>query len=206
MVSQRMMSWRRRAAAWEPNSVVSSSTERSLSAAQWWHGSRGASRGAHPQQRADPAGRRRHLPRVGGADSTCLWHVLRELGYDVAALHVDHGLRGAECEEDARLCREVFGAEIVKAAPASTEAALRELRYSYATDRLRATGHTARTRSRRFSTGSCPAAARGASSFAARTESCGHCSSCRMKKPRATAERSGSPTASIPRTPTRSAD
>ena len=79
----------------------------------------------------------------GGADSTCLWHVLRELGYDVAALHVDHGLRGAESEEDARFCREVFGAEIVKAAPASTEAALRELRYSYATDRLRATGHTA---------------------------------------------------------------
>ena len=27
----------------------------------------------------------------GGADSTCLWHVLRELGYRVSALHVDHG-------------------------------------------------------------------------------------------------------------------
>ena len=79
----------------------------------------------------------------GGADSTCLWHVLRQLGYDVAALHVDHGLRGAESEEDARFCHEVFGAEIVKAAAASTEAALRDLRYSYATDRLRATGHTA---------------------------------------------------------------
>ena len=26
----------------------------------------------------------------GGADSTCLWHVLRELGYAVSALHVNH--------------------------------------------------------------------------------------------------------------------
>ena len=34
----------------------------------------------------------------GGADSTCLWHVLRELGYDVSALHVNHGLRGRESD------------------------------------------------------------------------------------------------------------
>jgi tRNA(Ile)-lysidine synthase len=78
----------------------------------------------------------------GGADSTCLWHVLRELGYGVAALHVNHRLRGAESEEDARFCREVLGAEVVDA-PGTTEAELRELRYSFATDRLRATGHTA---------------------------------------------------------------
>ena len=79
----------------------------------------------------------------GGADSTCLWHVLSELGYAVAALHVNHGLRGAESEGDARFCAERLGAEIVVAPPAQTEAELRELRYSYATDRLRATGHTA---------------------------------------------------------------
>jgi tRNA(Ile)-lysidine synthase len=79
----------------------------------------------------------------GGADSTCLWHVLRALGYRVSALHVNHGLRGAESEEDARFCRANFDAEIVEAPPAQTEAELRELRYSYATDRLRATGHTA---------------------------------------------------------------
>ena len=79
----------------------------------------------------------------GGADSTCLWHALRELGYRVSALHVAHGLRGAESEEDARFCREAFGAEVVDAPPGSTEAELRELRYSFATDRLRATGHTA---------------------------------------------------------------
>jgi tRNA(Ile)-lysidine synthase len=79
----------------------------------------------------------------GGPDSTCLWHVLRELGYGVSALHVNHRLRREESEEDARFCREVLGAEVVVAPPASTEAELRDLRYSYATDRLRATGHTA---------------------------------------------------------------
>jgi tRNA(Ile)-lysidine synthase len=80
-----------------------------------------------------------------GPDSTCLWHALRGLGYRVSALHVDHGLRGAESEEDARYCREVLGAEVVEAPPPArpTEDALRELRYSFAHDRLRATGHTA---------------------------------------------------------------
>jgi tRNA(Ile)-lysidine synthase len=79
----------------------------------------------------------------GGADSTCLWHVLRELGYRVSALHVNHRLRGAESDEDARFCREVLGAEVVAAPAAATEEALRELRYGFVTDRLRATGHTA---------------------------------------------------------------
>src|SRR6059058_3681584 len=79
----------------------------------------------------------------GGADSTCLWHVLRELGYRVSALHVNHGLRGAESEEDARFCAEVLGAEIVDGRGGATEDELREIRYSFETDRLRATGHTA---------------------------------------------------------------
>jgi tRNA(Ile)-lysidine synthetase-like protein len=81
----------------------------------------------------------------GGADSTCLWHVLGSLGYRVSALHVDHGLRGRESEEDARFCREQLGAEVVDGRPSgpATEDALREIRYSFATDRLRATGHTA---------------------------------------------------------------
>jgi tRNA(Ile)-lysidine synthetase-like protein len=79
----------------------------------------------------------------GGPDSTCLWHVLRELGYRVKALHVDHGLRGEDSEEDARFCREQLGAEVVEAKGGRTENELRELRYSFATDRLRATGHTA---------------------------------------------------------------
>jgi tRNA(Ile)-lysidine synthase len=79
----------------------------------------------------------------GGADSTCLWHVLRELGYRVSALHVNHGLRGAESDEDARFCRDTLGAEVVAAPPACSEDDLRELRYSVAADSLRATGHTA---------------------------------------------------------------
>src|SRR5215204_6575263 len=79
----------------------------------------------------------------GGADSCALWHSLRELGYAVSALHVNHGLRGDKSDEDARFCADVLGAEVVEAPPASTEAELRDLRYSFATDSLRATGHTA---------------------------------------------------------------
>jgi tRNA(Ile)-lysidine synthase len=79
----------------------------------------------------------------GGADSTCLWHVLRELGYEVSALHVAHGLRGRESDEDAAFCRDLLGAEVVDGRGGKTEDELREIRYSFATDRLRATGHTA---------------------------------------------------------------
>jgi tRNA(Ile)-lysidine synthase len=79
----------------------------------------------------------------GGADSTCLWHVLRELGYGVSALHVNHGLRGDESDADARFCVEHFGAEVVDGRGGKTEDELRDIRYSFATDRLRATGHTA---------------------------------------------------------------
>ncbi len=79
----------------------------------------------------------------GGADSTCLFHALRELGYAVSALHIDHALRGAESDEDARFCAERFGAEVVRAAGGrETEAELRAVRYSFSTGRLRATGHT----------------------------------------------------------------
>ena len=79
----------------------------------------------------------------GGADSTCLWHALGALGYCVSALHVNHGLRGAESDEDARFCREVLGAEVVDGRGGTTEDELRQIRYSFSTDRLRATGHTA---------------------------------------------------------------
>jgi tRNA(Ile)-lysidine synthase len=79
----------------------------------------------------------------GGADSTCLWHALGELGYRVSALHVNHGLRGSASEEDARFCAERFGAEVVDGQGGRSEDDLRRIRYSFATDRLRATGHTA---------------------------------------------------------------
>ncbi len=80
----------------------------------------------------------------GGADSTCLWHALRALGYGVSALHVNHRLRGADSEADARFCADALGAEVVELDGAGlSEAELREQRYSVARDRLRATGHTA---------------------------------------------------------------
>jgi tRNA(Ile)-lysidine synthase len=56
---------------------------------------------------------------------------------------VNHGLRGAESEGDARFCREVLGAEVVEGRGGTTEEELREIRYGFAADRLRATGHTA---------------------------------------------------------------
>ncbi|MBD0348297.1 MAG: tRNA lysidine(34) synthetase TilS [Thermoleophilia bacterium] len=82
----------------------------------------------------------------GGPDSTCLWHVLRTVGYRVSAVHVNHGLRGAESDEDARFCRETLGAEVLDASGCQprSEAALREARYGLTAGRgLRATGHTA---------------------------------------------------------------
>jgi tRNA(Ile)-lysidine synthase len=83
----------------------------------------------------------------GGADSTCLWHVLGELGYRVSAVHVNHGLRGDESEEDARFCADVLDAHVLVADSPSRgneEAALRTRRYELTSAHaLRATGHTA---------------------------------------------------------------
>ena len=80
----------------------------------------------------------------GGADSTCLWHALGSLGYRVSALHVNHRLRGADSEDDARFCAEMLGAEVVEREGSDlSEAALREQRRSLTRGRLRATGHTA---------------------------------------------------------------
>jgi tRNA(Ile)-lysidine synthase len=80
----------------------------------------------------------------GGADSTCLWHLLGSVGYRVSAVHVNHKLRGAESDEDARFCADVLGAEVVELDGGGlSEAALREQRRAVGRDRLRATGHTA---------------------------------------------------------------
>jgi tRNA(Ile)-lysidine synthase len=80
----------------------------------------------------------------GGADSTCLWHALRKLDYDVSAVHVHHGVRGADADADAEHCATRLGARIVEVEPAATEAGMRDLRYAATTDAgLRATGHTA---------------------------------------------------------------
>ena len=82
----------------------------------------------------------------GGADSTCLWHTLRELGYRVSAVHVHHGQRGAQADADAEHSVAAFGAEVLVADVPSgaTEATLRDARYAATEGRgLRATGHTA---------------------------------------------------------------
>ena len=84
----------------------------------------------------------------GGADSLCLWDVLRELGHPVAALHVDHGLRGDRGAADAGFCGSL-GAEVVRVevgAGGNMEARAREARYraarQHAAGRPVATGHT----------------------------------------------------------------
>lgn len=41
----------------------------------------------------------------GGADSVALLHMLTARGTDTVALHVNHGIRGAEAERDAAFCR-----------------------------------------------------------------------------------------------------
>ena len=84
----------------------------------------------------------------GGADSACAWGVVRELGYDVEALHVEHGLRGAEGLEDAAHCAGL-GATVVAVdvedGP-NLEARARRARYAaareHAAGRPIVTGHT----------------------------------------------------------------
>ena len=81
----------------------------------------------------------------GGADSTCLWHLLGSLGYRVSAVHVNHKLRGVDSDEDASFCAETLGAEVVERdGHGLTEAALRDQRRQVAKCYKRpATGHTA---------------------------------------------------------------
>ena len=84
----------------------------------------------------------------GGADSACAWGLTRELGYDVEALHVEHGLRGADGLADAAHCAGL-GATVVAVDVAdgpNLEARAREARYAaareHAGDRPIVTGHT----------------------------------------------------------------
>src|SRR5689334_6923765 len=84
----------------------------------------------------------------GGPDSLCLWGVLRELGYAVDALHVEHGLRGEAGLADAAYCA-ALGAQVAAVDVASggnMEARAREARYAAARERADsrpiATGHT----------------------------------------------------------------
>ncbi len=93
----------------------------------------------------------------GGADSVCLFHVLRmlqpELGFSFSVLHVNHGIRGLEAERDAGfvedLCR-VYGIlcrvctidvpALAKAGGLSEEEAGRNARRQLIFEEMNATG------------------------------------------------------------------
>src|SRR4051794_17322062 len=126
----------------------------------------------------------------GGQDSTCLWHALGALGYRVSAVHVAHGLRGAESDEDARFCRERLGAEVVDGSGPATEEGLREARYRLTTGRgLRATGHTASDQVETVLYRLVSRGTRPGSSRPARTASSIRCSRSGARRPRPTAPR-----------------
>jgi len=75
----------------------------------------------------------------GGADSVCLLDVARELGADVSALHVNHGLR-PEADDDEAFCVELSGRlgvplAVEQARPpgrSNLQAEARDLRYALA--------------------------------------------------------------------------
>lgn len=41
----------------------------------------------------------------GGADSVCLFHLLKNRGYSFSVAHVNHGIRGDEADRDGEFCR-----------------------------------------------------------------------------------------------------
>lgn len=43
----------------------------------------------------------------GGIDSVCLFHLLKDLGYELEAVHVHHGIRGMEADRDEAFVKEL---------------------------------------------------------------------------------------------------
>lgn len=92
----------------------------------------------------------------GGADSVALLHVLRDLGFELTILHVNHGLRGAESEGDEAFVRALaseLGLPVLVHRPelhaGNLEEAAREARYAWFRELVRerrvdrvAVGHT----------------------------------------------------------------
>ena len=87
----------------------------------------------------------------GGADSVCLLLVLKELEYDIAVAHVNHGLRGAESDEDEEFTRQLaerlgvkfFGKRVsLPAEEGNIEAAGREARKEFFAELVREHGFT----------------------------------------------------------------
>ena len=86
----------------------------------------------------------------GGADSVCLFHLLRTQGYSFSVAHVNHGIRGDEADRDEDFCRTLcteYGIEfysarldvpaIAKERGESLEEAARKVRYSFFEDIMR---------------------------------------------------------------------
>lgn len=74
----------------------------------------------------------------GGYDSMCLLDVLCKLGYDVAAIHLNHNWRGKESLDEAKKCEEFaklrgikFYSEILPDFVEKTETAARTARYDF---------------------------------------------------------------------------
>lgn len=59
------------------------------------------------QQHMAAAGEKIVLGLSGGMDSVCLFHLLRMLGYSLEAVHVNHGIRGAEAKRDELFAKEL---------------------------------------------------------------------------------------------------
>lgn len=80
----------------------------------------------------------------GGADSVCLFHLLRKSGYIFSAAHINHGIRGEEADRDEEFCRalcEKYGVRFhllrsdvpafARESGMSLEEAARKVRYSF---------------------------------------------------------------------------
>ncbi|HET9942188.1 MAG TPA: tRNA lysidine(34) synthetase TilS, partial [Terriglobia bacterium] len=87
----------------------------------------------------------------GGADSTALLLVLQQLGYSVAAAHLNHGLRGSESDGDEQFVRELAErlrvpflsrSAAVAQHPGNLEEAGREARRKFFQDLIRDEGFT----------------------------------------------------------------
>lgn len=80
----------------------------------------------------------------GGADSVCLFHLLREGGYSFSVAHINHCIRGDEADRDERFCRDLAENEgipffllrqdvpaLARESGESLEEAARRVRYSF---------------------------------------------------------------------------
>ena len=59
------------------------------------------------QQKIELAGEKIVIGLSGGMDSVCLFHVLRELGCELIAVHVNHCIRGVEADKDEAFAKEL---------------------------------------------------------------------------------------------------